>query len=260
MLYKLKIKGQKKPSYLFGTMHLQNEAAFTYKDIVQEKINECSAFATEFKLDDADQELMTKYMNLPKGLLLENLLSPKKFARIDAFLQSKLNLPLIAFNQSKPLVISNLITASIFQNDMDLALDVYLYQYAKMQGKTLLGIETFDEQMEVLQKIPLDTQVKSLKKLIENFDEHRIEMNDLANLYIKGDTKQLYKITKKSTKGFRKVMLYDRNRIMAERIVKLIENESTCLAIGAAHLEGQKGVLKLLKKANVKVKRLTSDE
>lgn len=258
MLYKLKIKGQKKPSYLFGTMHLQNEAAFTYKEIVEEKINECTAFATEFKLDDADQELMTKYMNLPEGLLLESLLSPKKFAAVDKFLQEKLNLPLIAFNRSKPLVISNLITASIFQNDMDLALDVYLYQYAKMQGKALLGIETFDEQMEVLQKIPLDIQVKSLKKLIKNFDEHRTEMNEIAELYTKGDTKTLYKLTKKSTKGFRKVMLYDRNQVMAERIVKLIENEPTCLAIGAAHLEGQKGVLKLLKRAGVKIKRITS--
>jgi uncharacterized protein YbaP (TraB family) len=257
MLYRLKIKGQKAPSYLFGTMHLQNKAAFTHKAIIQEKINECEAFATEFRLDDADPVKMTKYMNLPEGFLLENLLSPKKFLAIDAFLQEKLNLPLIAFNQSKPLVVSNLITSSIFQNDMDLALDVYLYQYAKMQGKTLLGIETFDEQMEVLQKIPLETQVKSLKKLIKNFEEHRREMNAVAELYIKGDTKKLYKITKKGTKGFRKVMLYDRNRIMAERIIKLIQKQSTCLAIGAAHLEGQKGVLKLLKKAGVKIKRLT---
>ena len=38
---------------------------------------------------------------------------------------------------------------------------------------------------------------------------------------------------------------------------KLIQKQSTCLAIGAAHLEGQKGVLKLLKKAGVKIKRLT---
>lgn len=256
MLYKLKLKGQKRPSYLFGTMHLQNEAAFTYKEIVQEKINECDAFATEFRLDDADPEKMTEYMNLPQGLLLENLLSSKKFTAIDAFLQEKLNLPLIAFNQSKPLVISNLITASIFQNDMDLALDVYLYQYAKMQGKMLLGIETFDEQMEVLQKIPLDTQVKSLKKLIKNFDAHRIEMSEVAQLYSDGDTKKLYKITKKSAKGFRKVMLYDRNSIMSERIVDLMKKQSTCLAIGAAHLEGQKGVLKLLKRAGVKIKKI----
>ncbi len=257
MLYKLKIKGQKKSSYLFGTMHLQNEAAFSHKVIIQEKINECDAFAAEFKLDDADPEKMTKYMNLPNGLLLENLLSPKKFKAIDTFLQRRLNLPLKAFNQSKPLVVSNLITSSIFQNDMDLALDVYLYQYAKMQGKILLGIETFDEQMEVLQKIPLETQVKSLKKIIKNFDEHRAEMNEVAELYVSGDTKQLYKITKKSAKGFRKVMIYDRNRIMTERIIKLIQEQSVCCAIGAAHLEGQKGVLKLLKKANVKVKRLT---
>ena len=67
MLYRLKIKGTKKPSYLFGTMHLQNDAAFTHKPIVLQKIAKCEAFATEFKLDDADESKMAAYMKLPEG-------------------------------------------------------------------------------------------------------------------------------------------------------------------------------------------------
>lgn len=258
MLYQLTTEINDKKSYLFGTMHLQNEAAFTYKDIILEKINECDAFATEFKLDDADETKTTKYMNLPPGILLETLLSKKKFKQIDKFLQHNLRLPLMAFNQSKPLIITNLITTSIFQQDMELALDVYLYQYAKMQGKELLGIETFDEQLEILDKIPLEIQVNSLKDLIKNFDKHRQEMNDIANLYSKGDTKQLYKLAKKSAKGFRKVMLYNRNEIMSERITKLIAEKSICVAVGAGHLEGKRGVLKYLKKAGVTVKKIDS--
>lgn len=139
---------------------------------------------------------------------------------------------------------------------MELALDVYLYQYAKMQGKELLGIETFEEQLEIMQKIPLEIQVESLKDLIKNFDAHRQEMNDLAELYAQGETKQLYKLAKKGAKGFRKVMIYDRNEIMAERITKLIEEKSACVAIGAGHLEGKRGVLRLLKANGVKVKKI----
>jgi hypothetical protein len=260
MLYRLKIKGAKKPSYLFGTMHLQNDVAFTHKKIVLKKIAKCDAFATEFKLDDADEAKMTQYMNLPEGVLLEGLLSKKKFGQIDAFLQENFHIPLLAFNGSKPMVITNLITASIFQKDMDLALDMFLYQHAKMQGKELLGIETFEEQLEIMQKIPLAIQVKSLKDLIKNFEAHRQEMHDLATLYAEGNTKKLYKLAKKGAKGFRKIMIYDRNEIMAERITKLIQEKSACVAIGAGHLEGKRGILNILKTNGVKVKRVTKDE
>lgn len=256
MLYQLTSESTDKKSYLFGTMHLQNEAAFTYKNIILEKINECDSFATEFRLDDTDEEKTTRYMNLPPGILLETLLSPKKFAQIDMFLQSNLKIPLLALNRSKPLVITNLITSSIFQQDMELALDIYLYQYAKMQGKELLGIETFDEQLEILQKIPLEIQIKSLKDLIKNFEAHRQEMHNIADLYVKGDTKKLYKLAKKGAKGFRKIMLYDRNQIMSERIAKLINEKSICVAIGAGHLEGKRGVLNLLKQTGVKIKKV----
>jgi uncharacterized protein len=255
MLYELNIKGQS-PSYLFGTMHLRSEAAFAHKAAVLEKIDACAAFATEFRLDDADEAKMTRYMNLPSGLLLETLLSPKKFVAVDAFLQQHLNLPLAAFNQSKPLVVSNLISASVFQNDMDLALDAYLYRYAKMKGKRLLGIETFDEQLEIMEKIPLEVQLKALKRTINNFAEHRAEMNELSDLYVQGKTKKLYRLAKKGAKGFRKIMLYDRNAIMAERIAALVREQTICVTIGAAHLEGQRGVLKLLKKQGVKVTKI----
>ena len=132
MLYRLKIKGAKKPSYLFGTMHLQSDAAFTHKSIILQKIAKCEAFATEFKLDDADESKVAAYMSLPEDVSLDKLLSKKKFKEIDTFLQDNFHLPLMAFNKSKPMVITNLVTASIFQKDMELALDVFLYHNLKI--------------------------------------------------------------------------------------------------------------------------------
>jgi uncharacterized protein YbaP (TraB family) len=40
---------------------------------------------------------------------------------------------------------------------------------------------------------------------------------------------------------------------MAERIIKLSADQSLFTAIGAGHLAGKKGVLRLLKKAGLKV-------
>jgi uncharacterized protein YbaP (TraB family) len=59
---------------------------------------------------------------------------------------------------------------------------------------------------------------------------------------------QLYKMVKKNSKGMRPLMLYRRNEVMAERIGALVQEQRVFAAIGAAHLGGGKGVLRLLKK------------
>ena len=69
-------------------------------------------------------------------------------------------------------------------------------------------------------------------------------------------TKELYKLAKKSAKGFRKIILYNRNAIMSERIAKLITEKSICVAIGAGHLEGKRGVIKGLEALDVKVEKV----
>jgi uncharacterized protein YbaP (TraB family) len=58
---------------------------------------------------------------------------------------------------------------------------------------------------------------------------------------------------KKNAKGLRKMMLYHRNEVMAGRIAALARQQSLFAAIGAGHLLGGKGVLRLLKKEGLKV-------
>jgi uncharacterized protein YbaP (TraB family) len=72
--------------------------------------------------------------------------------------------------------------------------------------------------------------------------------------YETSDIQKIFKSAKKSTKGLRKVLLYDRNKIMAQRIAVMAKEQSIFVAIGAGHLGGQKGVLRLLKKNGLKIR------
>jgi hypothetical protein len=47
---------------------------------------------------------------------------------------------------------------------------------------------------------------------------------------------------------FGNALIKDRNSVMAERLEKLMQTDSTFCAIGAAHLPGENGVLQLLRK------------
>jgi uncharacterized protein YbaP (TraB family) len=52
-------------------------------------------------------------------------------------------------------------------------------------------------------------------------------------------------------------MIYGRNQIMAERIKAMMLEKTACIAIGAGHLGGRKGVLKLLQREGVAVRQLS---
>ena len=139
-------------------------------------------------------------------------------------------------------------------SEMPYTLDQYLWDYARRQGKKNSGLESAEEQLQVIKKIPLERQLKDLLYLGKNISRERRELFKMIELYAAGDYQSLFKSAKKSIGNSRRVMLYDRNEIMAARILELIPENSAFFAIGAAHLGGQKGVLRLLKQAGAKVK------
>jgi len=241
-------------SYLFGTMHVMDQRAFRYKDLVEEKIRTCEIYAAEMNLDEVDQAAMSDTMDLDKDLSLSTLLKPKVYKRLEKLFTKQVGMPLSYFEKSQPLLISNLLTESQLSRDMPLSLDATLWQFAKEEEKILVGVESFAEQINILASIPLDYQIKGLIDLIKNFKQFRKQLTHLTKLYEQGDIQKLWKQSKKQAGGMRKLMIYDRNKIMAERIANLAREKSVFAAVGAGHLSGGKGVIRLLKKADFKLR------
>ncbi len=246
--------GYKDASYIFGTMHVRDRRAFVYKEIAEEKILECDVYAAEMNLEAIDQAAMANSMDMDQDLFLSTLIKPKIYKRLEKLFRKQVGIPLIHFEKSQPLMITNLITESLLSIDMPQSLDASLWQFASEEGKVLIGIESFEEQLNILSEIPLDYQLKGLVDLVRNFKKFKKQLFKLAGLYQDGNIRQLYKDSKKQAGKMRKLMFYDRNYIMAERISKLVKEQSIFISIGAGHLSGGKGVLRLLKQNGLKLK------
>lgn len=246
-------KEDKKPSFIIGTMHVRDARAFQFEHIFYEKILNCEAFATEFNLDEAQNETGFS-MSLSDNVLLTDLIKPKTFEKISRVVQQKMGVPLTHFNSLKPIIVTNMLTESVLSSDRMLSLDETLWRFAAQNGRILRGIETFDEQVEILNKMSLDEQIKGLKDLASNFSKFRQQLLGMAKFYEKAEIQKLYKAARRTTKGSRRLLLFDRNEIMAQRIAELSQNMTLCAAIGAGHLAGKKGVLNLLKNAGFEVK------
>ncbi len=241
-------------SYVFGTMHVRDKKAFFYRDLVYEKIDACDAFATEFNLEEMDVNISSDALDLPDGKSLDTLLTEKQYRKVQKVLRKIAGMDMIHFNTSQPILIANLLAGRMLSEEMPLSLDETLWQYAREQNKITLGVETYAEQLRIMQHIPLDYQVKNLMGIVKDIKGFRKEIRKTTKQYHKADIQQLYKSVRKSVKGLRKLLLFNRNVIMADRIAEMASEQSICIAIGAGHLAGSRGVLRILKQKGLQVK------
>ena len=253
LLWKVERVDCPKPSFLFGTMHVKDKKAFQFLSLIQKRIIDCDAFATEFNLEEAKFSANSEMLNLPEGTLLEDLIPPKKFVKANKYFTKITGYDLKLFNTSLPMMLTNLMAERFLSQDMAVSLDELLWNFAKENDRIILGVETLAEQLEIMQKIPLELQVKSFLDAVKNIKAFRKATLKITEVYQSGDILKLQKMSKKSIGGLRKILLYDRNIIMADRIGKMMEEQSIFIAIGAGHLAGKKGVLRLLKQQGYKL-------
>ena len=120
------------------------------------------------------------------------------------------------------------------------------------------GIDSAWEQYEINKKIQLTFQQKQLKKFLLNLSGSRRKLMILAEAYKKNDLNSLFRLSKNSLGDVRRILLYNRNKVMAQRISQILNNhEPNFVAIGAAHLPGIKGVVKYLKSEGIRVEAMS---
>lgn len=248
LIWRFYTEGSSTVNYLIGTMHVTDNQAFTFEEKMKKRILDCTMFATEFNLDDADLHLAQAAMLLPKGQTLSEILSKKLYEKLNIFVKKRLNDAVSNYEYFKPIIFSKLITDAILSNDRLLPLDDVLFQFAKENGRILRGVETFDEQIHILNEMPIEAQVKSLKDMIAGFPKVRRELLKTAEWYAEADLEHLYKAARGSMKGSRKLMIFDRNQLMCNRLADMAAENTVCAAIGAGHFWGEKGVLNGLRK------------
>lgn len=80
----------------------------------------------------------------------------------------------------------------------------------------------------------------------------------MLKIYLHQDIRRLYQMGKRQAGVLRNTLIYQRNHLMVEGILQeFISGHAPFVAIGAGHLAGEQGVLRLLKRAGVKVRPIS---
>ena len=229
-------------------MHVRDQRAFTRLSQLRRLIDRCRALATEFNLEEALGQPGSGEMTLPGSLAIDQLLSPKRYRKLRMMIRKAFGLDIEPLKRFYPLLICHLIDERILAGSRRHALDEDLWRYAREQGKELLGLERLEEQQALLHQISLESQLRALLQIGRRVSRHRKQVVKMADLYAAGDAARIYRAARRGAGEHRRLMLYNRNAAMADRLDHLIRSKSIFAVVGAGHLWGGKGMLRLLKK------------
>ncbi len=237
-------------------MHVKDARVFVRQHHILELIREVELYEAETDLRDLQQQSDFLSMLMPDGRQLKDFFTEKQYTKMRRILKKAFGVDVQQFARFRPFFISSMIDEAILSKDMPYSLDESLWRYAEESGKQLTGVESYEHQLNIMKKMPIELQARQLMSLSKNVTAHRREILKLTEYYIEGNISQLHRSARRGMGDLRKLLLWERNVRMADRIHELSQEQACFCAVGAGHLWGKKGILKLLKDKGSEVKPL----
>lgn len=238
------------PSYLLGSMHILPGDQFRGIKTVKNLVADCEVLVNEM---DLKSRVLMDPMTMRMEQHLSKHLEPKKYDKLRRILIKAFSIDIETIGYFKPLIISNMLSEVVLGHAGMIGMDEYLFDFAKSIKKPTLGVERVEEQARIMQAIPLQYQIKSLLDIGKNVQAFRRKVLKLNQLFMNHELARLHRVAKGGLGEMRKILLYDRNINMANEIARMIVEQSSFVTIGAGHLYGGKGVLRLLKHRDVSI-------
>jgi uncharacterized protein len=250
--------------YLFGTVHLLRPNIVWFNGDVKSAFDASPEVVLEL-IDGEDpgmqQKMLSRVMDA-KGTPITKRLAPKD-AEAYVALMNKMGVPHQGFEQFKPWFVSVMMSLLPMQKlgyDPNSGVEKTLTAEAKKNGKTMIGLETTEEQLGYFDSLSETLQIEMLNSAVKDAPESVKTINDMVDAWTKGDPARLARSLNKgmaSTPELNKILLTDRNARWATWIDNRMDKPGTVfLAVGAGHLAGKGSVQDFLKAHKLKATRL----
>ena len=130
----------------------------------------------------------------------------------------------------------------------------------RLNPKSVLGLETFEQQMDMLDTMSKINPDDLVRQAIKDLDVLEEELDTILNAWSTGDMDKLEDTILKSFKEFPdiyRVLITQRNKKWIKKIEAFLgEKENHMIVVGAAHLAGKNGLVEVLKKKGYSVEQL----
>jgi uncharacterized protein YbaP (TraB family) len=254
-------------SYLFGTIHIISEADYFIPKGTLSAIDNTEKIVFEINMEEMED--MSKLMSILGGVMMNNgttlqdLVTPEDYKLIkDHFEQ--MGLPMFFFDKMKPMFLTVFSSGDVKPGDLETgAIKSYeseLLSMGKKSNKEFGGLETVEYQISVFDSIPYTDQAEMLVESIKSANTDDDQFKEMIRIYKAQDLNAMQEMFAAEEGGIgdhEDVLLVNRNKNWIPIMETMMKEKPTFFAVGAGHLGGSFGVIKLLKEAGYKLKPIS---
>jgi len=257
LLWEITGNGLKKPSYLFGTFHLICANDFSFTPLLKEKLLATKQLYLEIDLSKPGIQLELMSMMRLNGTSLDKEMGDD-FSAISAKFQQITGTSLLAFKQFNPFLGISMLTLKTVPCAETIQPESIFMKIAKEDSLAVMGLESIADQANAINHQPLADQIHDFKKMVNNFDSVKLQMQALIQVYKLNNTDSVYQYMHQQnmTDAFEQTMLIKRNKNWIPKIIDAISLKPAFFAVGAGHLGGKEGVIELLRQKGYRLQPL----
>lgn len=248
------------PGYLFGTMHSEDKRVLSLPPAAKTAFENADSLTLEIFPDVSASVTASEYIYYKDGRTLEQVIGKSLFKRTVLALR-KYEIPATKIVTMKPWMVFGIL--SLPKPETGIFLDRLLYQKARKNNKQLYSLESVSEQLTLFDTMPEKDQIILLKYAVNNIDHLETWIEEMTKAYLAGDLQQLQSIgiqylpeEDEVASAFNERLIDRRNITMVERMLPRLNAGNAFIAIGALHLPGKHGVLKLLEQKGYQLDRV----
>lgn len=254
------------PSYVFATMHATDPEVLYIPPPVARAFDASTRVLLELVATPEIEARMAEAMLLPAGRTLAEIVGPEIHAKL-LRRSAVYGLPAQHMNRFRPWAAALVFSVPVAELDRTasgvMALDRSLQKAADERGLKVFGLETLDEQIAAFGDMPESEQIASLGLTLDLNPKIDALFAEMKQAYLAGDLDKLHAMSLSMlgynvdlVESFEKRFIEQRNRRMVERMARHVHQGSAFVAVGALHLSGENGILRLLEKRGYKVSRV----
>jgi len=250
--------------YLLGSVHVGTPDLYPLPAAMESAFAASKVLAVEINIKNVDSsstlELAQGQGMYEDGDSLSKHISKQTSDALDEFC-SKNGMPREAMELFKPWLVAMTVTAlSVEQGgeSQKLGIDLHFLDEVKPPQR-IEELESVEFQLSVFASASEQEQQELLASTLKQAENSKESIQKLQEAYIAGDTGKIEEMLQQESepKSFYKKLIEDRNLRMAEHVENYLKGKEQCfVVVGAGHLVGNQGVVKLLEARNYHVERV----
>lgn len=266
LLWRIEADGRA-PSFLLGTMHSTDPAVLDLPAPVAGAFASARSLTVELMIDEAVRADIGRAMLLADGRRLDQIVGAERFGQV-ARIGQLYGWPAAVVQLMKPWALMTIFGMPpeelARQAAGILPLDQMLQDDAERRGLAVFQLESAEEQFAIFDKMPEADQIAFLDMVVSQHSFVEQQFAELRRLYLARDTGGMMALMRHQAAGsdpellasFEDRLLNRRNRLMAERMAARLQEGGAFVAVGALHLPGETGLVRLLAQAGYRLTAL----